>query len=235
MNVSEAIADEFRDTMTTFEGSSAMTMLGCGTLTLAHYKAVLRETYHYAKEDPQIQALATVYFRGQDRDTVKMFLKHATSEVGHDRMALEDLKTLGQDVSAIPSSLPLPTTIALTAFPFYQVQYHNPIGYLGYLYFLEHMPTQAGAGYMTALRAAGVPKEAMTFFTEHMTVDIAHNNLMREYLRRLVRTEADLSAVTYAIRVTGHLYGEMLAGAIRSTEKPIAAMMINHAEAMRTP
>jgi hypothetical protein len=67
-----------------------------------------------------------------------------------------------------------------------------------------------------------VPQEATTFLTEHMTVDVAHNKLMREYVQRLVRTETDLSAVTYAIRVTGHLYGEMLAGAIRSFEKPSA-------------
>lgn len=189
-----------------------------GSIRLPHYKAVLREIYHYSKEDPQIQALASVYFRGDDRATVKMFLKHATSEIGHDLMALEDLKSLGEDVTAIPTSLPLPTTIALTAFPFYQIQYHNPIGYLGYLYFLEYMPTQAGAGYMAALKAAGVPDNAMTFLHEHMTVDVAHNNLMQEYLRRLVRTQSDASAVAYGIRVTGYLYGEMLAGAIRSVE-----------------
>jgi hypothetical protein len=107
----------------------------------------------------------------------------------------------------------------LTAFPFYQIHYHNPIGYLGYLYFLEYMPTQAGAGYMAALKAAGVPDTAMTFLHEHLTVDLAHNNLTQEYLRRLVRTEGDLSAVGYGIRVTGYLYGEMLAGAIRSVDE----------------
>jgi pyrroloquinoline quinone (PQQ) biosynthesis protein C len=232
MNISDAIGEEFRATMASFGASPAMQLLASGAITLVHYKAVLREIYHYAKEDPQIQALATVYFRGEDRDTVKMFLKHATSEVGHDRMALDDLKALGEDVSAIPTSLPLPQTIALTAFPFYQIQYHNPIGYLGYLYFLEHMPTHAGAGYLTALQAAGVPKEATTFLMEHMTVDVAHTNLMREYVQRLVRTEADLSAVTFAIRVTGHLYGEMLVGAIRSAEKTYSPA-INHEEARR--
>jgi hypothetical protein len=81
--------------------------------------------------------------------------------------------------------------------------------------------TQAGAGYMAALKAAGVPDAAMTFLHEHVTVDVAHNNLMQEYLRRLVRTESDLSAVAYAIRVTGYLYGEMLAGGVRSVEHGI--------------
>lgn len=219
MNVSEILRAEFSGTLAKFPETSIMRMLATGSITLAHYKAVLRETYHYAKEDPQIQALASVYFRGEDRPTVKMFLKHAASEIGHDLMALEDLKVLGEDVSEIPKTMPLPTTIALTAFPFYQIQYHNPIGYLGYLYFLEYMPTQAGAGYRAALQVAGIPEEAMTFLNEHITVDVAHNNLMQEYLRRLVRNDRDLSAVVYAMRVTGYLYGEMLNGAVQSVDR----------------
>jgi hypothetical protein len=219
--------------MADFSASPAMRMLSQGQVAIPHYKAVLREIYHYAKEDPQIQALASVYFRGEDRATVKMFLKHATSEIGHDLMALEDLRRLGDDVALIPTTLPLPTTIALTAYPFYQINYHNPIGYLGYLYFLEHMPTLAGASYTAALRAAGVPESAMTFLREHMTVDVAHNNLMQEYLVRLVRTEADLGAVTYAVKVTGYLYGEMLAGAVRSVDNK-CVQAVNHVELART-
>lgn len=216
----EAVLDrEFRDVMSAFAQSRAMVMLAEGGVRLPHYNAVLREIYHYSKEDPQIQALAAVYFRGKDRGTVKMFLKHATSEVGHDQMALADLQALGEDVSTIANTLPLPATIALTAFPFYQIQYHNPIGYLGYLYFLEYMPTKAGKAYMGALSAAGVPEKAMTFLQEHVTVDVAHNKLMEEYTRRLVRTDADLAAVVYAMKVTGYLYGQMLAGAIESVDR----------------
>jgi hypothetical protein len=240
MNVSHSLDGEFRLALTGFAASPAMRMLANGSFDVPHYKAVLREIYHYSKEDPQIQALASVYFRGEDRAMVKMFLKHATSEISHDLMALDDLKTLGENVTSIPASLPLPTTIALTAFPFYQIQYHNPIGYLGYLYFLEYMPTQAGAGYMAALKAVGVPEEAMPFLHEHATVDIAHNNLMQEYLRRLVRTQSDLSAVAYGIRVTGYLYGEMLSGAVRSVDQkresyPNYAEIERHSVKEKTP
>jgi hypothetical protein len=144
MHTATKIRSSFEDSIVRFHASPALQALAGGRVTLGHYKAILREIYHYSKEDPQIQALAAVYFRGDDRDSVKMFLKHAISEIGHDRMALADLAALGEDVSEVPLTNPLPTTIALTAFPFYQVQYANPIGYLGYLYFLEHMPTAAG-------------------------------------------------------------------------------------------
>jgi pyrroloquinoline quinone (PQQ) biosynthesis protein C len=135
-------------------------------------------------------------------------------------MALADLAALGEDVSEVPLTNPLPTTIALTAFPFYQVQYANPVGYLGYLHFLEHMPTAAGRSYAEGLRRAGVPDNALGFLHEHTTVDVAHNKLMEEYIQRLVRTEADLDAVCYAIEVTGDLYAIMLQGAIEDAERP---------------
>ena len=220
MNVEAVLRDTFAATMSEFNDSRAVAMLKSGEVTRAHYGAILREIYHYSKEDPQIQALAAVHLRGDDRELVRMFLKHAVSEVGHDQMALRDLAALGENISGIPDSNPLPATIAFTAYPFYQISYRNPIGYLGYLYFLEFMPTQAGAGYQAALKHAGIPDEAMSFLNEHMTVDVAHNRLMEQYLQRLVRTPDDLHAIVYAMRVTGRLYAQMLWDAMESVSSP---------------
>jgi pyrroloquinoline quinone (PQQ) biosynthesis protein C len=232
MHTATKIRSSFEESIAHFHASPALQALAGGRVTLEHYKAILREIYHYSKEDPQIQALATVYFRGDDRDSVKMFLKHAISEIGHDRLALADLEALGEDVADVPLTNPLPTTLGLTAFPFYQVQYANPVGYLGYLYFLEHMPTAAGRSYAEGLRRAGVPDNALGFLHEHTTVDVAHNKLMDEYIQRLVRTEADLDAVCYAIEVTGDLYALMLQGAIEDAVRP-RRRGVRHEETVR--
>lgn len=232
VGTSERLRDEFVEVMARFAASPAIRHVNEGRMKVGHYRTILREIYHYSKEDPQIQALASVYLRGADRDSVKMFLKHAISEIGHDRMALADMAELGEDVASLPHTNPLPTTMALIAFPFYQIQYANPIGYLGYLYFLEHMPTAAGESYARALAAAGIPASAMTFLNEHRTVDMAHNRLMTEYLRRLVRSDADLAAVAYAMHVTGELYSAMLWGAIQDAEAPRPAY-VRFEEAVR--
>lgn len=79
MNAEQVLGREFEKTIRRFNAGPAISLLKEGRATIGHYKSVLREIYHYAKEDPQLQALATVYFRGEDRATVKMFLKHATS------------------------------------------------------------------------------------------------------------------------------------------------------------
>ena len=52
-----------------FMTSPPIERLTRGDLTLAHYASYLRETYFYTREDPQIQALCTAWFRGSDRES----------------------------------------------------------------------------------------------------------------------------------------------------------------------
>jgi pyrroloquinoline quinone (PQQ) biosynthesis protein C len=215
------IKAEFTNVLKVFEASPAMQHILSGDMTIQHYKSYLRQTYHYTKDNPQIQALATVYFHGSDREFVRMFYKHAISEIGHDELALNDLQLLGENIDHVRIENPLPATVALNAFVFYQIYNRNPIGYLGYLFFLEFLPTSSGAGYMQLLEKASVPKAAMTFLLEHTNVDIYHNRLMEKYLEGLVITEADMQAVIYTMRGTGQLYADMLQSAFMQAEQQI--------------
>jgi pyrroloquinoline quinone (PQQ) biosynthesis protein C len=176
--------------------------------------------YYYTRENPQIQALASVYFRGHDREFGRMFFNHAISETGHDKMALNDLEALGENIDNIPFENPLPSTIALSSFAFYQIYNRNSIGYLGYLFFLEFLPTSEGASYMGRLQAAGIPRAAMSFLEEHASVDVHHNKLMEKYAERLIQSQADFDAVAYAMRVTGKLYSDMLLNAFEQVDNP---------------
>lgn len=199
-----------------------------------HYKAIMREIYYHARENPQIQALATVYFRGKQREMVKGFFKHATSEIGHDQLALNDLKALEEDVTDLPYLQPLPATTALIGYAFYQIQHLNPLGYLGYLFHLEFMPTQGGKEYMKAFQAAGVPEEALSFVKDHATIDIGHNKLMERYIDELVQTPEDIDAVVHAARVTAYLYGAMVQQAFESVDYP-SSTYVAHEEAKHLP
>ena len=200
----------FDQALERFEKSRPIQTLLSGEATAGQYCSILREIYFHTRENPQIQALATVRFRGDQRQNIKRFFQHATSEIGHDQMALDDLLALGQDVSTLPSLNPAPATAALTAFGYYQSWHLNPVGYLGYLFFLEFMPTSAGERYAAQLARSGVPTQAMTFLMEHAHVDVAHNRLMEKYIDSLIWREDDMSSVKYAIQVTGDLYAAML-------------------------
>lgn len=198
-----------------------MQALTKGSIGVQHYCGILRQIFHHTRENPQIQALASVYFRGNQREVVKSFFQHAASEIGHDQLALNDLKALGQNVDQIPFENPLPATTALLSFPFFQITQKNPVGYLGYLFFLEYTPTTAGAMYIQKLLDIGIPTEAMTFLQDHTTIDVSHNRLMERYVEELVVTKCDLEAVSYAIQVTGELYGRMLDGAMKQEDSKV--------------
>jgi hypothetical protein len=209
----QSVSDEFNK-------SPGLRRFARGDIKISHYKALLRQIYHHTRENPQLQALVTVYFRGRQRHLVRRFFQHATSEVGHDQLALNDLKTLGEDVSRLPFERPIPATMALLGYAFYQVQHMNPIGYLGYLFHLEFTPTQHGERYMQLLEGIGVPRAAMTFLHDHTTVDIGHNKLMETYVDELIATKDDLECVLYAMRVTGQLYANMVQAVFEQVDKP---------------
>lgn len=210
------LLNRFEPILSGFSASWPIRRMMSGELTIPEYRAMCREVFHHTRENPQLQALATVYFRGRQRDAVRMFYKHAASEIGHDQLALNDFATLGGDASAVPYENPLPATSALLAYGFYQIYNLSPVGYLGYLFFLEFTPTRSGAGMMDALARIGVPRGAMTFLKDHTEIDVGHNKMMELYVDRLVRSGQDVDRIEYSMRTTGYLYERMLTEAIRS-------------------
>lgn len=209
---------DFNTAMQGAQQSPAVTRILSATLRPAHYQEMLRQIYFQVRENPQIQACATAYFRGHQRTQVGSFLKHATQEVGHDQLALNDLAAMHIDTTDLPARNPLPATAAVTAFAYYQIQHLNPVGYLGYLFFLEFMPTGHGAVYVQAFKHAGVPDGAFSFIQEHVTVDVAHNRLMERYVRELVVTDADYQCVRYAMQTTAKLYSRMIEDAFAEAD-----------------
>jgi pyrroloquinoline quinone (PQQ) biosynthesis protein C len=211
--VFDRLRERFEPVLANFHRSSAISALREGAMTPAEYRSILRQIFHHTRENPQLQALATVYFRGRQRDMIRSFYAHAASEIGHDQLALNDFVTLGGDATDVPYENPLPATTALLAYGFYQIYNLNPLGYLGYLYFLEFMPTATGEGLMNSLSKIGVPRNAMSFLRDHTEIDVGHNKMMQKYVSGLVRSDADLDCVAYAMKSTGYLYSEMLAQA----------------------
>jgi hypothetical protein len=216
----DRLKERFQPALAAFLASEPVRSLTEGRMAPAEYRAILREVFHHTRENPQMQALAAVYFRGRQRDMVRPFFAHAASEIGHDQLALNDYVTLGGDASAVPYRNPLPATTALLAYGFYQIYNLNPLGYLGYLFFLEFTPTATGAGMMERLRAIGVPEAAMTFLRDHTQIDQGHNRMMAKYAEALVKSESDVDCVAYAMRTTGHLYAQMMQAAIEDARAP---------------
>jgi pyrroloquinoline quinone (PQQ) biosynthesis protein C len=204
-----------------FNESPAIKRMIAGELTIAHYQALLREIYFYARESPQFFSAIPIHLRGRQREFTKKMLQHAASEAGHDTLALADLKTLGVNIETIPFERPLPETSALIGFSFYLIQYLNPVSYLGFVFFLEYLSTHFVGQYAKGLLSAGVPPAAMTFLGEHVEADVEHNRLMADYVEHLLITERDVEDMIYAMRVTSNLYAKVYEAAFRSVDEGV--------------
>ena len=212
------LKDRFDIVLNEFMNSAPMKRLAEGGISVEAYRSYVKQVYYYVRENPQLQVLSTVYFRGRHRQMVRNVFKHALSEVGHEQLALNDYITLGGDGKNVPYKNPLPATTALTSFAFHQTYNLNHLGSLGYLFFLEFAPTTAGQAIADHIKAVGVPEEAMSWLIEHIELDHEHNRMMERYAEVLINNDEDLDAIEYAMRTTGYLYSQMIAASIEDAE-----------------
>lgn len=214
-----------------FNAMPGMRRLLEGDFTIAQYQALLREIYFYARESPPFFAAILVHLRGAQRNYIQTMLQHASSETGHDALALADLRALGVNTENIPNERPLPATSALIGFSFYLIQYLNPVSYLGFVFHLEYLPTHFGQQIAQGFLRAGVPPNAMSFLQEHTEADVGHNRLMADYVENLLLNQRDVDDTIYAMQVTATLFGNLVEAAFRRVdEADTRDYGINHTE-----
>jgi pyrroloquinoline quinone (PQQ) biosynthesis protein C len=159
------------------------------------YGLYLIETYHYTRHNARNQALIATRPENIDIRYLKFCLKHAEEEMGHEMMALHDLKNLGYDISEDRMPKPLAATETLVAYLYHVARNGHPLERLGYSFWAEQ-----AYGYIQPLLqmvsvGLGVPDKAMTFFREHSSIDELHARQVAETIERFAKTEADWSAI----------------------------------------
>lgn len=230
MKFSQIVDQEWKTSFAEIAQEDFLRSLGEGRLTLDQYKGFLRETYHNTSFNPRLGSLFHAHVSEGKSSLMAKFLKHNASEVGHNELALDDLEALGVDIALIKAGRPLVETEALAAFTAFQIQFRNPLTYLGYLYHLEALALEAGEMAVASLSGLGIPAGAFTFLREHSEVDAAHLQFNRDYIDNLAEEKEDLEAILWGMRGVCRLYGNMLqailentAGGIRSASAEIPA------------
>lgn len=213
------LLEYWTETAKCFDAEPWMKRVSQAEIELKHYKSFLQETYFETQRNPQVQAFATAYLDVDQHAMIKKFYAHAASEVGHDQLALNDLKAVGHDIEKTKKDRPLPSTIGLISLPFYLIQFVNPVAYLGYLFHLEFFPTKKASEYMQGLGKLNVPKEALSFLLDHSEIDQHHNKMMEDYANVLIKNDKDMADVQFAIRSACHLHMNMIVGAFEVANK----------------
>lgn len=197
--------------------------LGSGALELRHYKGFLRESYHNTRQNPSTMAMFAAHVKCDDPKLKAKFLKHTAMELGHDEMALDDLRALGEEVDSIRNGRPMIAAEAMTGFIMLQIQHRNPLAFLGYIYHLEALPVHIGATAMGALGNMGIPANAFSFLREHTEADPVHVKWNQEYIKGFIKSSSDFDAVVYGMRGTAELHGMMFRAIDEDAERPRAS------------
>lgn len=170
----------------------------------------LAQTYHYAGQSMQTQAIVGLRVGQQDHRYLKFCYKHASEEVGHELMALHDLKRLGVPAERVVHDPPLAATDLLVAYLHGISSLGNPVQRLGYSYWAERWFRYAGPALEALIRNMRLRPEDVTFFTVHAKIDAKHSEEVEEILRLVVKTERDRHDVERVMDASLRLMGGVL-------------------------
>lgn len=218
MNYGERLESELRSVVEAFDAEPALKRLHAGDISLDHFRSFLQQNYYLLSERHALVALAATRLRAGP-DITKYFLNRAVQEIRHELLALKDLEALGGDPSAVRQQHPLPETMGVIAYTYYQITQLDPVGFLGCMAFHDYTPIAAQERYHEALKRIGLPDEAANLFKDVKMLGPTYTGLIETYVEELVRSEADVEAVTLGMRNYAALFANMVRAAFDDVDR----------------
>ena len=202
----EELAAEWRRLLA---GSDLARLVLEGTYDRRLYALYLIETFHYTRENPRHQALVGAR-PDVDPGYARFCFKHASEEVGHEMMAVHDLRSLGHDVEAGDLPAPLEATEVLSSYLYRTAQTGHPLARAGYSFWAESSYEHIGPLLAAAQDQLGIEDRNMTFLVAHARIDADHAQEIDQVLRRFAVTRDDWDAVERVMRTSLRLTVDML-------------------------
>ena len=182
-------------------------------LTLAEYRAFLRDLYHIVWHFCPIMAEAASRCGDEFRNVRYELYERIGEEKGHETWVLEDIEAMGGDVRGAAEAPSIPVQ-AMIGFNYHAAERVHPCSVLGMLYTLEVISSVYGGRVSDSIaRAIGRSVDAggFKFLSSHATMDMDH----MAKLNRLVNTIDDVGAQQAIVNSTrvnfyqfGLLFGE---------------------------
>src|SRR5687768_18477655 len=94
-------------------------------VTRGLYQDLMLQVYHYSRHNSMNQAVAA--FVPAPEGLLKFVYRHAAEELGHERMVVHDLKSIGLFEESDLRRAPLPATEALIGYLYYVALRYGPI------------------------------------------------------------------------------------------------------------
>lgn len=170
-------------------------------LTLAEYRAFLRDLYHIVWHFCPVMAAAAARCDDRFREIRYELYERIEEEKGHEDWVLEDVEAIGGDVRGTRELAPSAPVQAMIAFNYFSAERVHPCSVLGMLYVLEVVASVYGGRVADSIaRSIGrsVDGGGFKFLSSHATMDVDH----LAKLNRLLKTIEDPAAQAAIINST---------------------------------
>ena len=159
------------------------------------YRLLMIQIFHYTRHNSINQAVAALRASPDEPALLRFVYSHAREELGHERLVVKDLKSLGLLPGDEITEAPLPATDALINYLYGVALREGPVARLGYSYWAESIYNQIAPLLSAARESLGLGDENLTFFIAHAEIDSKHSEEVRTVLVRSVTTPERAEAV----------------------------------------
>jgi len=159
------------------------------------YRFVMVQIFHYTRHNSINQAVAALRALPEETALLRFVYNHAREELGHERLIVRDLKSIGLMAGAEITEAPLPATDALINYLYGVSLREGPVARLGYSYWAESAYRQINPLLLAARDSLSLTSDNLSFFVAHAEIDSRHAEQVRTAIRRAVTTPERAEAV----------------------------------------
>ncbi|MBC7804372.1 MAG: iron-containing redox enzyme family protein [Candidatus Parcubacteria bacterium] len=179
-------------------------------LTLAEYRAFLRDLYHIVWHFCPIMAASAARCGDSLRSIRYELYERIEEEKGHEDWVLEDILAIGGETD-IRTAAPSPPVQAMIGYNYYAAERVHPCSVLGMLYVLEVIASVYGGKVADSIaRAIGRETSAggFRFLSSHATMDADHMAKLNVLLKTIDDPAAQ-AAIIDSTHVNFHQFGQL--------------------------
>jgi hypothetical protein len=160
------------------------------------YAMWLCQVAHLTRHTSIHQALVGTRMTEISLSYMKFCFEHAAEEVGHEMMAVNDLRRIGisaRTVDDLPP--PLSVTKRLTEYLYHAATEAHPATRLGFSYWAEKCYPFINSLAANTKKSLGLSDKHMSFFVSHSEIDEKHAQDIERIVRVVCQTPEDWAAV----------------------------------------
>lgn len=172
------------------------------------YRDLMLQVYHYSRHNSMNQAVTA--FVPAPEGLLKFVYRHAAEELGHERMVIHDLKSVGLFDEADLARQPMPATEALIGYLYYVSLRYGAVARLGYSFWAEGVYGHIAGPFAKISQDLQLTSKNLTFFGSHAQADEAHIQQVTDAIERFAVTPAEQAQVVQVARTTLFLTGQLL-------------------------